>query len=295
MKLTHCFLLTSMMLTYVSQSSAQKLPNKQDVSLWAPLNVRVDGRVTEWNNEFQAYNRATEVFYTIANDEKNLYLVIHAVKSRIIEKMIEGGVSFTLNNPSSKDASNKIVVLFPLMNMNKCRSILISAGKHLSEQSSDVLLNSVDPDVMQKRAISIAKANNELIDALKEIKISGVSSIIDTVAGVKPKSPYYINLPLRLHNFKIIGIDNNDGIEAMTQFGDDGTYNYELAIPIKYLQFYEKGLQKFSYNITLNSRGEDGRPGDVVKFSPPPNAGVVDIDLETPTDFSGEYTLAKKP
>jgi len=81
---------------------AQKLPNKQEASLRAPANIKIDGQATEWNNKYQAYNNATEVFYTIANDDDNLYLIIHARKSRIIEKMMEGGISFTVSPTNKK-------------------------------------------------------------------------------------------------------------------------------------------------------------------------------------------------
>ena len=54
----------------------QKLPNLQTTSLRAPASIKIDGKTTEWNNRFQAYNKATEVSYTIANDKDKLYLVI---------------------------------------------------------------------------------------------------------------------------------------------------------------------------------------------------------------------------
>ena len=57
-------------------ANAQKLPNVQQASLRAPENVKVDGKPTEWGDKLQAYNKATDVFYTIANDYNNLYLII---------------------------------------------------------------------------------------------------------------------------------------------------------------------------------------------------------------------------
>ncbi|HCN82336.1 MAG TPA: hypothetical protein DIT07_01770, partial [Sphingobacteriaceae bacterium] len=59
-------------------TSAQKLPNIQEASLRAPAGIKVDGKATEWNNQFQAYNKATEIFYTISNDDDKLYLAVQA-------------------------------------------------------------------------------------------------------------------------------------------------------------------------------------------------------------------------
>ena len=49
------------------QTSAQKLSNKQEKSVWLQSNQSV----VNSDNFYQAYNRATGVFYTIGNDEKN--------------------------------------------------------------------------------------------------------------------------------------------------------------------------------------------------------------------------------
>jgi len=70
---------------------AQTLPKVQEASLRAPDNIKIDGKPTEWNNQFQAYNTATDLFYTIANDDQNLYLVIQAKKPLSISKIGQRG------------------------------------------------------------------------------------------------------------------------------------------------------------------------------------------------------------
>jgi len=54
--------------------------------------VRIDGKITEWGN-FQAYNPATEISYTMANDNDKLYLVCSATQPEVIQKIIEGGIN----------------------------------------------------------------------------------------------------------------------------------------------------------------------------------------------------------
>jgi len=81
---------------------AQNLPNAQQRSLWAPATIKIDGKPTEWNNQFQAYNHATDILYTISNDNDNLYLIIQASKPRIIDKIIDVGVTFIINTAGKK-------------------------------------------------------------------------------------------------------------------------------------------------------------------------------------------------
>jgi hypothetical protein len=282
---------------------AQKLPTTQQISLRAPSELKIDGLPTEWNNVYQAYNKSTDIFYTISNDDNNLYLIVHASISRSMEKIIEGGISFKVNNSGKKDDKKNIVVLFPLMPLPICKGVLITAGKSLTgvtmSKNGEDITKSLDAAARDKQASSIAKANKELVDNLKEIKVKGIVQITDTVAHVTDKTPYYRTLPLHQHNFSIIALANNDNIKAMTQFDQKGELTYELAIPLKYLGTLSNGLQKFFYNITVNGRGEDGRPGNTWAFTPPVSREVPgemkDQDLEEPTDFWGEYTLAKKP
>jgi hypothetical protein len=60
------------------QANAQKLPQVQQVSLRAPANIRADGKNKEWGTQLQAFNNATGIFYSMANDDENLYLVIYS-------------------------------------------------------------------------------------------------------------------------------------------------------------------------------------------------------------------------
>jgi len=282
---------TLMLLIILSMAHAQKLPNKQEVSLWAPFDIKIDGRAEEWGNKYQAYNKATEVFYTIANDQDNLYLVIHATKSRIIEKIIEGGVSFIMKT----EHIGNDMVLFPLLSLNKARSILLTAGKSLNEDinSPSAMLQKVQPDAYEKIAKSIANANKQLTESLKEIKLNGVSTVTDTVPNVNPETPYYRFLPMRDHHYKIIGIDNKYDIKAMAQFDTDGSLTYELKLPIKYLNNVGNDAN-IDYTITINGRGEDRRPDNIISRSRL-DFKMLNEDMETATDFSSQYTFAKKP
>jgi len=80
----------------VSFAYAQKLPSVQPNSLRAPANVKIDGIPTGWGETLQAYNKSTELHYTIANDDENLYLTVQATNPRVIQKLLMTGLTFRL-------------------------------------------------------------------------------------------------------------------------------------------------------------------------------------------------------
>lgn len=44
----------------------QKLPSEQKESIYAPTNVKIDGKPAEWTGKFQAKNSATMLTYVIS-------------------------------------------------------------------------------------------------------------------------------------------------------------------------------------------------------------------------------------
>ena len=124
--------------------------------------------------------------------------------------------------------------------------------------------------------------NNQLNDRLKLIRVTGMQGIADDD----------------------ISIYNDIGIKAMSRFNDKIKYSCELAVPLKYLGLNNQG--KFSYNIKLNGiipKGstvvDNGRP-DLILFVGSDGANYMvgkatpeNMTLSYPTNFLGEYTLAK--
>ncbi|MGY3212786.1 hypothetical protein [Mucilaginibacter sp. HD30] len=102
------FLLTGVIFI---NAQAQKLPNKQEVSFKAPANVKIDGKAAEWG-DFKAYNSATGLFYTLANDEQNLYLIIQAGNRRAMNKIFAGGISLLLTNTTNADKNARGIITY---------------------------------------------------------------------------------------------------------------------------------------------------------------------------------------
>jgi hypothetical protein len=245
--------------------------------LRAPSNIKIDGKAIEWHNEFQAYNKATDVFYTICNDDNNLYLVIQAKSPQIIEKIILGGISFSINTSGTKHDKNGVIVTYPEYD-KKNPSFYIMLNNR-PKPTNDLQKNKMQTDSF------INVRNAQLQDKLKLIGVNGIKTIADNT----------------------ISIYNEEGIKAMSLLDDQINYTCELAIPIKYIGLSIANPAKFSYNIKLNgtagNRDADIRKsgsGRFILFTAPDGttqaqpATPQGMAMVYPTDFWGEYTLREK-
>src|SRR3954469_12419938 len=100
------------------QVNAQSLPKVQEKSVRAPANVRIDGKLTEWGSSFQAYNPTTDLSYTMANDDKNLYITVQAHDIRyngVADRIVARGITFNFADNKVKD-NKGISVTWPVKN-----------------------------------------------------------------------------------------------------------------------------------------------------------------------------------
>jgi hypothetical protein len=251
---------------------AQKLPKIQTKSLRAPNDIKIDGKSSEWNNKFQAYNSNTGIFYTIANNDDMLFLIIQATDALIIRKIIAGNITFTINT-TGKINSNGVAISYPVLHKNNWPNINLK-DKPIVNKDSTINSRQVDSFMYV--------INKRLTGKAKEIKVKGVLSIGDT----------------------LISVYNEYGIKAASLFDDKIAYTYELAIPLKYIDLPASTEQKFSYNIKLNgsTTAEGGKVqliegGTLVTGVGSGNSHPSPEDMLIigfATDFSGNYVLAKK-
>src|SRR5471030_2086908 len=94
-------------------ASAQK--NIQEGSMRAPAGIKVDGKLTEWNDNFQATNKVTLLTYTLSNDDNNVYLSIKSTDQMNNNKITAGGISFTINTADKKKEQDAFGLVFPLI------------------------------------------------------------------------------------------------------------------------------------------------------------------------------------
>ena len=263
--LTRCLLFIMMIIAFTLSAAAQKLPNKQTAGLHAPANIKIDGKDTEWHNQFRAYNNATECFYTMANDNENLYLSIQATQPDIINKIMSGGVTLTIQKTTKKDEKNSVSITYPVAENKPYFGL--RRKKNIEE------------DTTAKTADSVMKRNNALI--AKNCKWIGVTGI----PGVDSLTSIY----------------NVNGIKAAGLFDNKKVYTCEFSITLEHLKVAIASGRTFNYHIRLNGSktpvmftavsASPGNEAAMQQFIEKANA--MGIQQAAPTDFWGEYTLVK--
>jgi hypothetical protein len=297
--------LTSLLLlaagSLFAQDAPKKLKDVQANTFAAPSPVKIDGKLNDWNDEFQAYNKSTHLYYTIANDEKNLYLIIKTSDMTTKAKIAAGGLTLAINTAGKKKEQDAYSLTFPLRTTMGRPG---GGGAPGGATGGGMRLMTFGgpggggrpaaPDSAMQKAMQ-----DRVINAAKEIKVFGFKDIPDS----------------------LIAIYNEYNIKAAINYDKDGAFIYELAVPLKLMALAAGDSKELAYNIKLNGLqitfrmpdngggppaggGGDGPGGGGMRtmvFGGPggPMGGggknSIDFqDLVSPSDFWGKYTLAKK-
>jgi hypothetical protein len=282
---TNSFSKNNPLLEVAIKAKRGELPEIQQISLRAPAKVKIDGKANEWNNDFHAYNHRTDIFYSIANDDDNLYLVIQAADPKAINKIVGGGITFTIQRSLKQNYTNSASITYPFYQITK-GDIGVSFNL-FDPKNSPVDTTTHDATVMRNNH------NLQLGHLCKWIRITGIPGF-DT----------------------LISVYNEDGIRATGMFDLRERYTFELKVPLKSLSLSVNEETKFAYHIQLNGANPYGPdpippwPGPPILTMPPmgsvmivhrtspvpPRGGLRAGPIQSaPTDFWAEYTLAKKP
>jgi hypothetical protein len=253
-----CLFLISSIAAY-----AQKLPAVQQLSVRAPANIKIDGKATEWNNKFQANNKATDVYYTLSNDDKNLYLTVQAIFPDVIKRILNGGITFIVNPSGKKTDPDAKSITYPAYNNT---SPVVVNFKNKPE-----IIPGLPATVME--ADSFMKVNNKkLNDRVKFIRTAGIKDV-DT----------------------LVSVYNEDGIKAAALFDNQMVYTCEFSIALKHFGLSTGNTQKFAYHVVINQVTQHGieikrsQTGEIMSINITAGAQTE----QAATDFWGEYTLAK--
>lgn len=269
---------TLLLAAFCTNIQAQKLKDVQEAGLTAPENIKVDGRNTEWNDTFQAQNKRTGIFYTMSNDDKNLYLVVKSTDLTTNAKILAGGITLAINTEGKKKEKESITLTYPLINRPA------QGGGQGGRRQMGVIMNggSRGSQTPEQRDSTMAVMQKRQLGQVKEIKISGFKKTTDT----------------------LISVYNDLGIKAFSSIGNDKAFFYELAIPFEELGISKDTPKEFAYNIKLNGLqlqgldggggggrgGFGGGRGSGGNFGSR-NSGIDYQELASPTDFWGKYTL----
>jgi len=250
-------ILPALLLIASFTANAQSLPSVQKISVRAPANIKIDGKATEWDDKFQAYNHATDVFYTLSNDDENLYLTVKATDHFIADKILRGGITLVINHTLTKKDNTAVSVTYPVLR-NADMSAVTNLFSQKGNEKRDANGAAIQPDDLNKALESKSKL----------ININGIKVIADDA----------------------ISVYNEQGIKAVSLFDKDLAYTYELAIPLKYLELPNNGADGFSYSLIIH----EPAASHYVPGGGPPGPPMPLATAGGPTDFWGEYTLAKK-
>lgn len=269
--------------------NAQKLPNVQQRSMLAPASIKIDGKAADWGDKFEAKNNTTELMYTIANDDKRLYLVAQTDVAEVYNRISNGGIKLIIQKNGRKNEDGAMIVKFPFQ--EKPGELTFNSGVYRFTVTSDAI--NIEKTVTQKtlsveQADSTMKANNaKLAAGTKWIYTNNITGV-DT----------------------LLSVYNDKGVNAAVAFDNKKVYTLEMAIDLKLLGLTSEKGEKFSYRLVVNGTPNKFGPGNQITVRATSNMlGSTQVadqirnaneSINTAmapryatTDFWGEYTLAK--
>ena len=273
-------------------TSNKKLPNVQQKSVRAPATIKIDGKRPEWDNQIQAINKAAGILYTISNDDDKLYLAVLAPDQDIANKIINAGITFTINGSGKAHDESGMAITFPFL-------------YYEDHRPAYPLLD------YNKEAIVM---NKQLTDKTKDIRVAGIKGIKDTISIYNPEEikaaalfgedrvfTYELAIPL-----KYLGLSVKEPQPFVYTIKLNGTPTYQITLnpyatrngipqpsepkEIRLARVYQTEAiahvrPKLRYGITMRLEGNTFVLGGAT--------GAIVTSLISPTWFSGEYTLAK--
>lgn len=246
---------------FVTFGYAQNLPKIQEGSFKAPDNAKIDGIIDEWGIKLQAYNPSTRVFYTIANDQKNIYLILKIDDPETIDKAFMGGISFSTQLNSDAKEGKPISITFPASD-DRNDIILDHTFHALGYKQKKTASN-------YKALDSISKVGNKVLQRLyKQFDLSDMG----------------------IEEIETLSLYNTEGIKIAPKFTSKMEYILEIAIPLSFLHINEK----FRYNLKVIGTTERRKKnGPQLTYKNPSKLPPQMLYQAYSTDFWSEYTLIK--
>ena len=247
---------------------AQKLPNKQERSVWAPSNIKIDGKLDEWGNKFEAYNHATGVFYAISNDKNNLYLIIRSRDDNTTDKINAGGITVNVRSLHKNSKAGISITYGAIPAKSRFKIVTLkrdTAIDHLVDINKEV--TNVDNTIEVKNFDSIPDGRLSIYNQY-QLKAA-------TLYNDKHTYSFELCVPLKYIISDFIG---SLDINYMVQLNGEDFNSNNMAVSVNgQVQETLSPETKAMINsiIATSSKANSLR------------------ELMSPTNFSGIYTLAK--
>jgi hypothetical protein len=234
------YLFLSILITGLSVRAQEKLKDVQETPVWAATAVKVDGKLTELNNTFKAYNKTVKSFYTVSNDARFIYLQLKTTDETTIAKIQAGAITFAVNTSNKKNEDDAFQVTFPVI-ARAARGQRGAGGPGgpgggrggFGGAGGGIPGFGATTDSARK------ETEKRFLTAAKEIKVSGFKDISDS----------------------LISVYNEYSIKAAMGFDSAGHFMYEVAIPLKQIGLTPGDGKEIAYNVKLNGLQMAGRAG----------------------------------
>ncbi|MGV3509684.1 MAG: hypothetical protein ACO1N7_10380 [Sphingobacteriaceae bacterium] len=263
-------------------SSAQ---NVQENPVWATQPVKVDGKTN--TTDFGAFNKSTKLFYTMSNDDKNLYMVIKSSDNSNNNKIMMGGITLTINTDGKRKEKDGFLITYPLIVRQQAsrgqssggQRQVYGGGREGGQRSSGGSFGQRTQSTSNAADSTTIARRKQQLASVKEIKVFGFNTITDS----------------------LISIYNEHNILVAANFDEKGAFVYELSIPLNLLGLTEVN-NEFAYNVKINgfqfssrfSGGERTMSAESNEQRGGGSRSNFDPAAFLPTDFWGKYSLAKK-
>lgn len=149
---------------------------------------KADGVSNEWNEPLNQYNDATKLAFALANDDKNLYIIIESLDPQTTFSVLRGGITLNINTEGKKKDGMKLT--FPLME----RPPMPKEGEEHREHTP-LSPDGTTPDpVMMNKSIRVSGFKNIADGELPAINQDG----IETGMSIHPNRDliYELSIPL---------------------------------------------------------------------------------------------------
>jgi len=258
-----CFQI-SLLLFGGNDAYAQKLPSVQEVTVHYSIDPNIEDSAKVPQLAFKAFNKATEIYYTLANSKINLYLIIRATDLQVAKKIIAGGITFGIHPNGKKVAKDKIEITYPVYDKHDRPALL-------SIREQEILSN--QPLTREEKDSVVTSSDKKVRNFAKRIKVQGINTL-DT----------------------LLSVYNEEGIKATSAIGQELSYTYALAVNLKLLGLNTTTHKSFTYHIRINDVEQNG-----INIQRDASGNIESINMsrgatraQPATDFWGEYTLADK-
>ncbi|MDA9554795.1 hypothetical protein N9R54_01045 [Pelobium sp.] len=183
----------------------------------ASAQLKIDGKLTEFADSLQNYDKTTHLYYAFANDANNLYVFIKANNRQDQSKIMAGGISVSVNANGKKKAVSTIT--FPVVDRTAMMAEMRNRGNREERPSGQAGNPTAGREEMRKR----------ILGQLKEIKINGLKDL----------------------SVESISIYNTYGIKTGINYNDKDALIYELAIPLALVNVNDLN-KEIAINVKLN-------------------------------------------